>query len=366
MPVREAPAAIHVASPEGTYPILIGGGLLDRLGELAATWGLGRRVVLVTDLNVAPLYGERVLDLLEEGGFQASIAAMPAGEANKKMDSVTMLVDSFLDAGLDRSGWVLALGGGVVGDTAGFAASIYMRGVCLVQVPTTLLAMADSSVGGKVGVDHPRGKNLLGAFKQPQAVVADLHTLSTLSSEQIACGMAEIIKAAVIGDPELFAYLEEVDPETLDLDWILRRAIEVKRRIVEADPHERGERALLNLGHTFGHAFESCGGYSRLHGFAVAQGMAVAFRLAERLAMCEPSTVGRIESLLSRWGLPVRWGEPDLVEADAPARVWGAMGSDKKRLDARLRLILPESIGAVKIVGDVTEEQVIEALRETQ
>src|SRR5438105_1593266 len=197
----EAETRLPVRSPDGDYQIALGRGLIEQLGVLAAEMGMGRRVVVATDSNVAPLYGRAATQSLEAAGFDAALATMPAGEGHKNMASVELLVDAFLDAKLDRSGWVLALGGGVVGDTAGFAASIYMRGVPLVQVPTTLLAMADSSVGGKVGVDHPGGKNLLGAFKQPDLVVMDPGTLATLPPPQIACGMAEIIKAAVIGDP---------------------------------------------------------------------------------------------------------------------------------------------------------------------
>ncbi len=260
----------------------------------------------------------------------------------------------------------MALGGGVVGDTAGFAASIYMRGLPLVQAPTTLLAMADSSVGGKVGVDHSRGKNLIGTFKQPRLVVADLACLATLPPEQIACGMAEIIKAGVIDGPALFSLIEASNPSSIDYSHVLHGAIEVKRRIVERDPHEVGDRALLNLGHTFGHAFEKCIGYRRLHGVAVAQGMVAAFRLAELLDMCDPADRQRLEQLLATWSLPTRWGPPDLIYAGAVEEVYAAMSADKKRVDGYLRFVLPERIGKVALTPGVPDDYVKQVLVEMQ
>ncbi len=355
---------LTVDSPEGSYSIILGRNLL--LGALAEQEGLGRRVVVATDTNVAPLYSASVLSSLKSYGFEPSLAIMPAGEQHKNQGSVDLFVDSFLEAGLDRTGWALALGGGVVGDTAGFAASIYMRGVPLVQAPTTLLAMADSSIGGKVGIDHPRGKNLLGAFKQPRLVVVNLDTLDTLPSEQIACGMAEIIKAGIIADPALFDLIERSDPRSLDYERVLLAAMEVKRGIVERDPHEAGERALLNLGHTFGHAFEKCTGYARLHGYAVAQGMVAAFRLAELLDMCDASARGRLEVVLEKWGLPVRWGQPHLSHNSAIEEVWAAMAADKKRKDGQLRFVLPHAIGSVRLVEGVPESTVKRVLTELQ
>jgi shikimate kinase / 3-dehydroquinate synthase len=378
---------IRVQSPEGGYDIVLGHGTLDSLGRLVGELGLGRKVVVASDTNVAPLYAERVLAVLTRGGFEAALAVMPAGEGHKSWDSVEMFVEAFLDAGLDRGGWVAALGGGVVGDTAGFAASVYMRGVDFVQIPTTLLAMADSSIGGKVGVDHMRGKNLLGAFKQPRLVVADLDVLASLPAEQVACGMAEVIKAGVIGDEVLFggiddgrvsyvmrhtSYVMRDDPSRMTYDLrstiydSLRRAIEVKRGIVERDPYEAGERALLNLGHTFGHAFEKCTGYNRLHGYAVAQGMVVVCRLAGALGICDDGLAERVERVLGAWGLPVRWGAPDLEYKGAVERVWEAMMLDKKRANGRLRLVLPEAIGRVRLVDDAPEGTIKSVLMETK
>jgi 3-dehydroquinate synthase len=354
---------ITVRTPGGGYDIVLGSGALAELREKARGLGLGRRVVVASDSNVAPLYATRVVGVLEASGFEATVAVMPAGEEHKNWRSVEMFVEAFLDAKLDRGGWVAALGGGVVGDTAGFAASIYMRGVDFVQIPTSLLAMADSSIGGKVGVDHQRGKNLLGAFKQPALVMADLDVLASLPDEQMSCGMAEVIKAGVIGDPVLFDGIDDGRLTIYDRLW---RAIEVKRSIVERDPHEAGERALLNLGHTFGHAFEKCTGYNRPHGYAVAQGMVVAFRLAEALGMCDRASGERVERVLAAYGLPTRWGAPDLDDEGAVERVWEAMMLDKKRVDGRLRLVLPEAIGGVRLVDNAPEAAIKRALAETQ
>jgi 3-dehydroquinate synthase len=364
---RAGVVTLDVRWPQGEYPVLLGRGLLAGLGPLARQHGLGRRVVVITDSTVAPLYAHRVLDSLRGAGFEPTLAVMQAGEVHKRWASVDLFIEAFMDAGLDRSGWVAALGGGVVGDTAGVAAGVFMRGVPLVQVPTTLLAMADSSVGGKVGVDHRRGKNLLGVFKQPHMVVADLDTLSTLPHEQIRQGMAEVIKSAIIGDPWLFGLLESTEPAELDYGAAILHAIQVKRGIVERDPYESGERALLNLGHTFGHAFEACTGYTRPHGSAVSAGMAVAVRLARLLGMCERELEERVVRVLERWGLPVRWGHPDLTDSEAVERVWQTMlAADKKRREGQLRLILPEAIGCVRVVENVPEELVKQALAQSQ
>lgn len=363
---QAVPLRIRVQTPESAYSILLGQGLLDGLGELAAHADLGRRAVIASDSNVAFLYGERVEEALGRAGFSTTLVSMAAGEEHKTLHTVEQLVEDFLNAGLDRSGWVLALGGGVVGDTAGFAASVYMRGVPLVQAPTTLLAMADSSIGGKVGVDHPRGKNLLGAFKHPALVVADTSTLATLPAEHVANGMAEVIKAAIIGDARLFDLLEARPLQQLDITELLARSIEVKRRIVESDPYEKGERALLNLGHTFGHAFEQCSGYRRLHGLAVAQGISVAFHIAELTGRCNAGTSDRVAGVLAAHGLPVRWGGSDLSGGDSIERVMAAMRHDKKRWDGTLRLVLPEAIGRVSVESGVEESVIREALENLQ
>jgi 3-dehydroquinate synthase len=363
---EEAVTRLEVSGPEGSYPIHIGRGLFAQIGAIAAECGLGRKAVVATDEQVAALYGEGVASSLRAAGFDVDMAVMPAGEANKTWASVSSFVEAFARAGLARDGWVLALGGGVVGDTAGFAASIYMRGVALAQVPTTLLAMADSSVGGKVGVDHETGKNMLGAFKQPRFVLADTATLATLSPLQISCGIAEVIKAGIIGDPDLFRYFEGAARHPFDFQTAIVRAIMLKRDIVQRDPFEEGERAHLNLGHTFGHAFEQCTGYARPHGVAVAQGMVVAAHLAARLGMCDPALADRLRGVLYKWDLPSTWGHPDLMSEGAAGRVYDAMKGDKKRREGAMRLVLPEAIGRVVIVREVPASLVVEALEETR
>jgi 3-dehydroquinate synthase len=254
---------------------------------------------------------------------------------------------------------VVALGGGVIGDMAGFAASTYLRGVPLVQVPTTLLSMVDSSVGGKVAVDHPRGKNLIGAFKQPKLVIADPRTLSTLPQVQFASGLAEVVKAGLIGDPALFEQIEAHGPAPLP--WIVERAIRVKVDVVEEDPYERGRRAVLNLGHTFGHALELLSEYALSHGAAVGIGLLAAARLSARLGLCDPALATRIEGLLARLRLPSSY------RGHSAQQVWEAMATDKKRQGKTLRFVLPRAVGDVFVTDQVPQEDVLavlESLRE--
>jgi shikimate kinase/3-dehydroquinate synthase len=279
---------------------------------------------------------------------------MPAGEAHKTLDTVSDLYAQFLAAGLDRSGLVVALGGGVVGDVVGFAAATYMRGLPVVQIPTTLLAMVDSSVGGKTGVDLPAGKNLVGAFKQPKLVAIDPKVLATLLPADFRAGLAEVAKAGVIGSPALFSRLE--DGRT-DLSWIIREAVAVKIDVVEADPYEGGRRAVLNLGHTFAHAFERLSDYRLRHGEAVAMGVAAAARLAVDLGHCQPGVSQRIIALLDHLGLPT--APPDYD----PEAVWAAMTADKKKQGARLRFVLPLDIGQVDVFNDVPRQAVLAVLR---
>jgi 3-dehydroquinate synthase len=345
---------IEVHSPAGNYVVRVGEGLLNQLGGLLREEGLTGKAAVVTDETAARLHATTALHALAATGIAAVLVTLPVGEAHKNLDTVRRLYDQFLDAGLDRTSTIVALGGGVVGDTAGFAAATFLRGLPLVQVPTTLLAMVDSSIGGKVGVDLPRGKNLVGAFKQPALVVADTTTLSSLPQADFAAGLAEVVKHGVIGDPELFQHLETYGWEPLD--WVLARAIDVKRRIVETDPFEQGQRAVLNLGHTFGHALETLSDYQMRHGFAVSVGMVLAARLAVRLGLCEPELAVRLTALLARLGLPTHYTGP------APEQVWAAMAYDKKRQGKRLRFVLPRAVGDVIISGEVPPEVVLEVL----
>ena len=359
------PVSLPVTYGEEGYSVLIRDGLLDRAGVLLAAADRWSGVAVISDQVVAPLYASQLTTALQRAAEPPCsagamghpiLATMPAGETHKNLETVTGLYAKLLAGGLDRGGLVLALGGGVVGDVAGFIAATYMRGVALAQLPTTLLAMVDSSVGGKTGVDLPYGKNLVGAFKQPVMVLIDPLVLKTLPEPELRAGMAEVVKAGIIGDPELFAYLER--GAVTDMAWLIRRAVAVKIAVVEADPYERGRRAVLNLGHTFGHAFELLSEYRMRHGEAVAIGMAVAARLAMRLGLCRAETAQRIITTLQRLELPT------IVPAYPAETIWEAMTRDKKKRGSRLRFVLPHDIGRVEIHGDVPRERVLEVLEE--
>lgn len=348
---------ILVQTPEGSYDIVLGEGVLNNLGRLMVERGLSGRAAIISDETVAGLYADRVAQSLRDAGFESRLITFPAGEEHKTLDTVRDLYGALVDARLERGNPVAALGGGVVGDTAGFVAATFLRGVPLVQVPTTLLAMVDASVGGKVGVDLPQGKNLVGAFKQPALIVADVTTLSTLPDEGFHAGLAEVIKAGIIGDPTLFEHLEHDGHEPLL--WVIRRAIEVKRDIVQEDPFESGRRAVLNLGHTFGHALEVLNEYQLPHGFAVSIGMVIAARVAVALGLAQPALEARIADTLTRYGLPVRHGET------SPERIWDAMGADKKRKAGTRRYVLPRAVGDVIVTADVPQETIMTILSET-
>ena len=352
---------LSVHYPGGEYSIHIGDGLLAHVGGALRAAGVpeGGRVAVVSNPVVAPLYGARVEEALRSAGLQPFACTIPDGEQHKTLATVASLYEQLLAGGLDRSGTVLSLGGGVTGDVAGFAAATFMRGVRFVQVPTTLLAMVDASVGGKTGVDLPQGKNLVGAFKQPELVVIDPTVLATLPSEEFRSGMAEVIKHGVIGDQDLFAELETTTRNTQHVirNTQIARALRVKIAIVEEDPYERGRRAVLNLGHTVGHGLERLSGFALRHGEAVSIGMVAAARIAVELERAPPSLADRIEAVLSAWGLPVRCPPFD---ADA---IWEAMAHDKKRRGHRLRWVLPRAIGQVEIVEDVPQETVKSVLR---
>jgi len=345
---------LPVRYPGGQYDIHMGSGLLAHVGGAMRAAGIprGSRVALVSNPYVAPLFGAEVEGSLREAGFEPFRCSVPDGEEHKTLSTAADLYSQFLKGKLNRSGGVLALGGGVTGDVAGFAAATFMRGVHFVQVPTTLLAMVDASVGGKTGVDLPQGKNLVGAFKQPTLVLIDPSVLATLPEAEVRCGLAEIIKHGIIGDPGLFTELE-ANAGSLS-SWQgqeavtrIARALRVKIQIVEGDPYESRRRAVLNLGHTVGHALEKLGGYSLSHGQAVSIGMVAAARLAVELGMAKPALARRTESVLSAWGLPVRClpFEPDAI--------YTAMTHDKKTRGRQLRWVLPRAIGQVEIVSDV-------------
>ena len=352
-------ATLEVAHPGGEYPIYVGEGLLSHVGGALRASGAirGSRVAVVSNPVVAPLYGEQLQSALRAAGYRPVVCTIPDGEEHKTLDTVAGLYDQFLDGRLDRSGGVVSLGGGVTGDIAGFAAATFMRGVPFVQVPTTLLSMVDASVGGKVGVDLPQGKNLAGAFKQPALVLIDPGVLATLPAEEMRSGMAEAIKHGIIGAPDLFAELESPSPGARSFVSVLqlKRALEVKIEVVEADPCEQGRRAVLNLGHTVGHALERLSDFSLRHGQAVAIGMVAAARISADLGRAEPSLPGRIEEALLSWGLPV------LCPPFGAGEIWEAMGHDKKRRGQSLRWVLPHDIGQVEIT-DAVPRQVVDSI----
>lgn len=344
------PAAVSVASPAPGYQVLVGHGLLDHVPTLIDA-AVPRRssAAVVTDEHVGPLYGRRLAERLDA----PPAIGMRAGEEHKTLDTVRWLYDRFLQAGLDRAAVVVAVGGGVVGDVAGFAAATYLRGVRLVQVPTSLLAMVDSSVGAKTGVDLPQGKNLVGAFKQPALVVADPDVLLTLPDDELRSGLGEVVKHGLIGDAGLFEALEA--GEDMPERWIAR-AVTVKRDIVEQDPFEEGRRAVLNLGHTFGHALEVCSGYRLRHGQAVGIGLLAAARTAARLGVCAPSLPDRVSGVLRRLGLPAGY------TGSTPEELLAAMATDKKRAGGRLRFVLPQDVGSVMVSDEVPTALVLEVL----
>lgn len=360
---RLEPRDIPVKTPQGAYPIVLGRELLDELGNYLASFPLAARCAVVTDTNVAPLYGSVVCRALAREGYAPALIMIPAGEQAKNLDTVRTLYDEFIAAKLERRSAVIALGGGVVGDTVGLAAATFLRGVPLVQVPTTLLALIDSSIGGKVAVDLPAGKNLVGAFKFPLAVIADLSVLDTLPIEEFRAGMAEVIKHGILGDAGLFHALQaqaarRQDAAALDAD-LIDRALRVKIAVVERDPFEENVRAHLNLGHTFGQALERLAGYQMRHGEAVAIGIAVAARLAALLGLCSRDACGEIIDLLRAFQLPTA------LPADyTPQQIVQAMGTDKKIKDGKLRLILPRAIGQVEIVENLSESDILRALHE--
>lgn len=317
---------------------------LNSLGELMLGHGLSGSGVVVSDENVARHYLPTVKKSLEKSSVAVNSIILPAGEENKSFHTVEQLLHGFAEGGLDRTSTVIALGGGVVGDLAGFAAAIYMRGIRWVTIPTSLLAMVDASLGGKTGVDLPQGKNLAGAFHPPELVLVDSQLLSTLPEIELRNGMAEVIKHAVLADPLLFERCCTGLPAvTADLDWIVRRAMAVKVKVIEEDPFEHGRRASLNLGHTLGHALELATEFRLKHGEAVGIGMVAAARLSEQMELAQPGLAAMIEQCLMGVGLPTR-----IPEGIDRYRLLEAMELDKKSRLGRPRIVLPQSIGTVR------------------
>jgi 3-dehydroquinate synthase len=359
MPIKHT---LNVDLDTRSYPIYIGSGLLNE-ADLLTRHIHGQTALIVSNSTVAPLYLESVQQSLDSGGIRYDCIILDDGEQYKTLESMTRIIDMLLEKRHDRRTTVIALGGGVIGDIGGFAASIYQRGVNFIQLPTTLLSQVDSSVGGKTGVNHPLGKNMIGAFYQPRCVIADIDTFKTLPARELAAGLAEVIKYGLIYDAEFFSWLEGNVEGLLQLDQeLLAQAVlvscEIKARVVEQDERESGLRAILNLGHTFGHAIETVMGYGNwLHGEAVAAGMVMAIDLSIREGLVDEALRKRSIDLLSRAGLPV--SPPANISVEQYLDV---MAIDKKTLDGNIRLVLLRALGEAFVTADYSDDNLQQTL----
>lgn len=355
---------LHVELGDRRYPIFIGSDLNPR--NLLEPYIHGQQVMIVSNTTVAPLYLTTYVAALEALGKKVATCILPDGEKYKNIEYLNLIFDALLEAGFNRDATVLALGGGVIGDMAGFASACFQRGVYFIQVPTTLLSQVDSSVGGKTGINHPLGKNMIGAFQQPQVVLADMAQLVTLPTRELSAGLAEVIKYALLGDVDFLDWLERHiddlvgrDPERLA--EAVYRSCAHKARIVASDEKEQGERALLNLGHTFGHAIESYMGYGVwLHGEAVAVGMVMAADLSQRLGWISTDDLERTKRIIQRAHLPVKCPAIPLDE------FLGFMAHDKKVLNGQLRLVLVSTLGKAIITKDFDVELMKQAILANQ
>ena len=346
--------AIEVPVPLADHPyrVVVGSGLLKCAGARIRAVSNASRCALVTDSIVGPLYADTVRLSLEESGFDVVIITVPSGESSKSLTQVAFVCDAMIEAGLDRSALLVALGGGVIGDLAGFVAAIYYRGISFVQIPTTIVAQVDSSIGGKTGVNAAGGKNLLGAFHQPVLVLADVSTLSTLSEREFNEGLAEVIKHAAIRDPSMLDHLD-------DLTSLVARNVAIKAAIVTEDEFEtKGVRALLNFGHTIGHGIEAAAGYGRfLHGEAIGLGLVAACRLSVQKAGLPLVDADLLISMLARYRLPLQL-PPDITTKD----ILQALRKDKKFHAGAVRFVLLRSLGEAYVSNDVTEADLVNAI----
>ena len=356
-------AKVHVPLGAASYDITIGASVHEHLGRLYPP-RTGQRGCLIAPENLVDLYAAGLLQSLSAGGWQVELLPVADGEAAKNLQTAEQLCRRLAQTAFDRGSVLFALGGGVVGDLVGFVAAIYLRGIAFVQLPTTLLAQVDASVGGKVAVDLPEGKNLIGAFHQPDAVFIDTVPLNTLPDRQLRSGMAEVIKHAVIADAELFSYIEAnldriYGREPTTLEHLLARNCQIKVDIITQDPYDTGLRSLLNLGHTVGHALEAAAAdWAIHHGEAVAIGTLAEARLAVQLGICEQHDLDRLQHLLAKAGLQSGIGEVDIDRATA------ALRRDKKIADQALRLPLMTAIGSAQVFEDITLDQLDAALRD--
>lgn len=340
--------SITVNLGQRSYPIYFSRGGLEDIGNLMSNAGFKDKVCIITNPLVNGLYGGRVVSSLKNAGFMTAVIEIPDGEEYKNLDTVSNIYNNLILNRMERSSPIIALGGGVVGDIAGFAAATYLRGVPFIQIPTTLLSQVDSSVGGKTGVNHPRGKNLIGAFYQPRLVLIDSNVLKTLPQREIKAGLAEVIKYGIIKDASLFSFLEKNHQDILKLgssiDYAIERSCEIKADVVEKDERESGLRVILNFGHTFGHAIETLTDYKEFkHGEAVAIGMNMAARFSYKMGICSHDTYQRIKNIIEMFGLPAA---PPQIEPD---RFIKAMETDKKAAGANLRFVLVKNIGEVML-----------------
>jgi 3-dehydroquinate synthase len=354
---------IRVELAERSYNIHIGSGTIDGIGDRLGLFDLSPKIAIVSNPTVLSLYGSRVSDSIQKAGFDLLTVTIPDGEEFKDLTQLQHIYDELLEYRLDRSSALIALGGGVIGDITGFAASTYMRGISYVQIPTTLLAQVDSSVGGKTGVNHTLGKNMIGTFWQPRIVWIDTDTLRTLPKRELLAGLAEVIKCGVIRDDNLFAFLEKNRVKILDLDsdvlsHVIERSCEIKAEVVSKDEREAGLRAILNFGHTIGHAIETVTGYTRfLHGEAVAIGMHFEARLAQMLGLLDSVHVKRIKTLLDACGLPSQ------LPSDIPVgELISSMKLDKKAVAGELKFVLPQKIGKVIMQKGISDKAIRDAL----
>ena len=355
---------VRVGLGERAYDVVVGKALLDQAGTLIAPFLKNMRTAIVSDATVWALHGERLTAALSAAGVASSAIVVPPGEPSKSWEGLADVSDQLLELELDRGDIIIAFGGGVVGDLAGFAAAIYKRGVDFIQIPTTLLAQVDSSVGGKTAIDTARGKNLIGAFHQPRLVLADLDVLTTLPDREMRAGYAEIIKYGLLGDFAFFEWLETNGPAVLArepdaLAYAVARSIEMKAEIVVEDEKEAGRRALLNLGHTFGHALEAETGYGEalLHGEAVAAGSAIAFRFSAAQGLCDSQDAQRAEAAIAAVGLPTRLTAVSSGQFGADQLV-RHMGQDKKAEGGKLTFILARALGDTFVAKDVSAQAV--------
>jgi 3-dehydroquinate synthase len=352
---------LNVSLAERTYPIHIGSGLLNQI-ELLQNHLNSKQVAIITNTTVAPLYLKKVTQPLSDSGFRVVEIILPDGEAYKNNETLQLIYDALIEARCERNTTLIALGGGVIGDLTGYAAATYLRGVPFIQIPTTLLSQVDSSVGGKTGINHPRGKNMIGAFYQPKLVLIDIDTLHTLPARELSAGIAEVIKYGLIRDADFFAWLESQMHQLMALDAAVvaeavYRSCKNKAEVVAADEKETGERALLNLGHTFGHAIENAMGYGVwLHGEAVAAGTIMAAQLSQRMHWLEESDMQRIKAIFKHANLD------QTPPALGIEKYLDLMGLDKKVQDGKIRLILQQGIGKSVITSDYDAEQLKQTL----